>query len=309
MWSKAVIEKVGFSGVVSGLVTGSSVAESMRRRFVGRDQQEALEMAQSLLDSGVGVTLHVRDTPVGSGNPAEEEVQQYLRLIDAIAGAGLPDTEVSVKLEQLGLYSHGPETATAHLIHLAQAAAARAIPMTLDMEAVDEVAVTLDAWHAAHAHVEDLGIAIQSYLPRSQQDCRDLAAMGARVRLCKGGYAQVAGVTYSAGHDIDLAYVRCARELLAGAYPMFATHDDRLIRIVEYLGADRGPGQWEYQVLRGVRPYLMADLVARGHHVRAYVAFGKDWYSWFVGRLAAKPSNVFLLGRAVLAQGRSEPPT
>lgn len=62
-------------------------------------------------------------------------------------------------------------------------------------------------------------------------------------------------------------------------------------------------------MLRGVRPYLMADLVARGHHVRAYVAFGKDWYSWFVGRLAAKPSNVFLLGRAVLAQGRSEPPT
>jgi proline dehydrogenase len=308
--SKSVIEKVGFSGPMTALVTQSGAVEPIRRRFVGRDLSDALGMAQALQDAGVGVSLHVRDTPVGAQNPAEEQVQKYLQVVDAIAGGALPDTEISVKLEQLGLHSDGPEAATTRLIHLATSAAARGIPMTLDMEAVDEVEVTLAAWHAAHAQVADLGIAIQAYLPRSEQDCRELAAMGARVRLCKGGYAHVPGATYASRHEIDLAFVRCARELFAGAYPMFATHDDRLTRIVGYLAmaADRDVGQWEYQVLTGVRPDLMTALVADGHHVRAYVAFGKDWYSWFIGRLASKPSNVFLLGRALLAHGRPEAP-
>ncbi len=308
--SKSVIEKVGFSGPVTALVTQSGVLDPIRRRFVGRDLNEAMGMAQALRDAGVGVTLHVRDTPVGAQNPAEEQVGQYLRLIDVIAGGAMPDTEVSVKLEQLGLYSDGPEAATARLTHLAASAAARGIPMTLDMESFDEVETTLSAWYAAHGQVADLGIAIQAYLPRSEQDCRELAALGARVRLCKGGYAEVPGVTYSSRHEIDMAFVRCARALLAGAYPMFATHDDRLTRIVAHLAmaADREVGQWEYQVLRGVRPDLMTALVADGYHVRAYVAFGKDWYSWFIGRMAAKPSNVFLIGRALLGQGRSAAP-
>lgn len=305
----SAIERVGFSGPVTALATESIPADRLRRRFVGRDQAEALAMAQSLVARGAGVSLHVRDKPVGVDNPVEQQVHQYLQLIEALAEALLPDAEISLKLEQLGLHEQGLPVAVANLTRIASVAAERGIVSTLDMESEDEVDATLAAWHQAHAEVPALGIAIQSYLPRSESDCRELAGLGARVRLCKGGYARVPGVTYENRRDIDMSYVRCARELLhGGAYGMFATHDDRLLRIVDHLAqaAGRDSSDWEYQFLQGVRPRLMSDLLADGNHVRCYIAFGEDWYSWFIGRLAARPANVLLLGRAVLSGATPE---
>ena len=304
--TESFIERVGFSGPVTAVATGSIVADRVRRRFVGRDQAEALDMAANLASSGFGVSLHVRDAKVSSDNPVEQQMRQYLQLIEKLSERIPADAEVSVKLEQLGLHTHGPQAAAMNLTELARAAAAAGIAMTVDMESVDEVDATLTTWASAHQQVTSLGIAIQAYLPRSETDCLDLAAMGARVRLCKGGYSRVPGVTYDSKHEVDRSYVRCADALLRnGSYAMFATHDARMARIVEYLAfaADRGGLDWEYQMLQGMRPHLMAELAAAGHHVRCYIAFGEDWYSWFIGRLSENPSNVLLLGRAVLGGG------
>ena len=111
-------------------------------------------------------------------------------------------------------------------------------------------------------------MAIQAYLFRSEDDCRALAAEGSRVRLVKGAYAEPASVAHQGRTEVDKAYVRCLRILMAGkGYPMVATHDDRMISITELL-ADRygrARGDYEYQMLYGIRTDRQQALAGAGH--------------------------------------------
>lgn len=302
---RAFVLRAGFSGPVSRLATSSPVTDALRRRYVGKDESEALAMAGDLAIAGVSTTLHVRDGLVKSASDVEYQVAQYASLVRSLEQRDMgAKSEISVKLEQLGLLTEGGlEFAVVNLAEVAGFAASHGIQTTLDMESVEQVEDTLRAWRAARQQTPDLGIAIQAYLPRSEQDCRDLAMIGARVRLCKGGYPKVPGATFGRKADIDLSYIRCARVLFEGrGRPMLATHDERMVAILEALArrSGRSPDDWEMQVLNGVRPRLMSALVAQGIHVRSYVAFGKDWYAWFVGRIAEKPSNIPFLLRSVV---------
>src|SRR5690606_39327818 len=60
----------------------------------------------------------------------------------------------------------------------------------------------------------DTGIALQAYLRRTEADCRDLADPGARVRLCKGAYAEPESVAYQTRLEVDKSYVRCLNILM-----------------------------------------------------------------------------------------------
>src|SRR5690606_39633600 len=100
----------------------------------------------------------------------------------------------------------------------------------LDMEDHTTVDSTLTILRKLREDYPGTGVAIQAYLFRSEQDCRDLATAGSRVRLVKGAYREPASVAHQGRTAVDKAYVRCLRILMAGkGYPMVATHDDRMI--------------------------------------------------------------------------------
>src|SRR5690606_41838220 len=47
-----------------------------------------------------------------------------------------------------------------------------------------------------------VGAVLQAYLRRTEQDCRQLAAEGARVRLCKGAYREPASVAFPSKSEV-----------------------------------------------------------------------------------------------------------
>jgi len=80
-----------------------------------------------------------------------------------------------------------------------------------------------------------------------------------------------------------------------------ATHDEAMIRHVQEKVA-RGEirkGDFEFQMLYGIRRDLMRSLAREGHTVRIYVTFGTQWYPYFMRRLAERPANVFFLVKNV----------
>jgi proline dehydrogenase len=152
------------------------------------------------------------------------------------------------------------------------------------------------------ADFPDLGCVIQSYLRRSADDCRALAKAGSRVRLCKGAYQAPDGIGLASRADVDLSYARCLRILLDGpGYPMLATHDPRLIKIVgaraELVGRDSD--SFEYQMLYGIRSAEQHRLASSGAQLRVYVPYGTDWYGYLVRRLAERPANLAFFLRAL----------
>src|SRR5213075_1994837 len=95
----------------------------------------------------------------------------------------------------------------------------------------------------------DTGAVLQSYLRRTEADCRDLSYAGSRVRLCKGSYKEPDSVAYQTEAEVDRSYVRCLKVLMAGeGYPMVASHDPRLVAIADKLAERRAKGTYEYQM-------------------------------------------------------------
>src|SRR5690606_22036110 len=132
----------------------------------------------------------------------------------------------------------------------------------------------------------------------SAEDMRELAAMGANVRLCKGAYLEPPEVAFPRKRDVDASYERLMRDYLAsGSYLAIATHDDRMIeagkRFAEELQVPRD--RFEFQMLYGIRPQAQRTLAAQGYRMRVYVPYGTEWYPYFSRRLAERPANILFI--------------
>ena len=231
----------------------------------------------------------------------------YLNLISELAAVGLTGyAEVSVKLTALGLgLPGGRDLAFGHAREICAAAAAVGTTVTVDAEDHTTTDTTLGILADLRKEFPATGGVLQAYLHRTLEDCAVLAGPGSRIRLCKGAYAEPVDVALQGREEVSVAYVACARTLLAGeGYPMLATHDPEMIAAVAELARQLGrePGSFEYQMLYGIRSDEQRRLAASGAKVRVYVPFGTDWWGYFIRRLAERPANLVFFARAVFGR-------
>ena len=133
----------------------------------------------------------------------------------------------------------------------------------------------------------------------AEDDCRDLAHEGSRVRLCKGAYSEPASVAFQDKGEVDMNYVKCLRVLMEGkGYPMVASHDPRIIEIAGSLADKnlRAADSFEYQMLYGIRPKEQQRLADAGNRMRVYVPYGDEWYGYLVHRMAERPATLYGAG-------------
>jgi proline dehydrogenase len=186
------------------------------------------------------------------------------------------------------------------------AAAGAGTTVTLDMEDHTTIDSTLRILKVLREDYPWLGSVLQSMLHRTEQDCRDLAYPGSRIRLVKGAYAEPASVAHQDKAEVDAAYERCLAILMAGGgYPMVATHDSRMIRTARSAARanNRQPGEdHEFQMLYGIRQDEQLKAARAGERMRVYVPFGTDWYGYFMRRLAERPANVTFFLRALIGR-------
>ncbi|HEX5018568.1 MAG TPA: proline dehydrogenase family protein [Actinomycetes bacterium] len=292
---------------VKSLVTSTPRLSDLVTRFAaGETDDDAIRVSSDLRDSGFSVTLDYLGEDTHDREQADLTTGAYIRILHRLKDAELTDSaEVSVKLSAIGqaLPGDGQRIATDNARQICEAADAVGTTVTLDMEEHTTTDMTLETLHELRADFPGTGAVLQAYLRRTEQDCRDLAVPGSRVRLCKGAYAEPESVAFQERTDIDRSYVRCMKVLLAGSgYPMFATHDPRLISIAEALTRrfGRDDGTYEYQMLFGVRRQEQRRLLEAGERVRIYVPYGTEWYGYLVRRMAERPANLALGIRAIL---------
>ncbi|MFN2224992.1 MAG: proline dehydrogenase family protein [Anaerolineae bacterium] len=295
------------SGSLQRLSAGLPPMRAMVRRFVaGETLQEAVAAVQALNDAGLLATLDHLGENVTTETEARDSGNEILDLVAAIEEEGL-DSGVSVKLTQLGL-DLGPWLATENLQRIVARAAKAGRFVRIDMESHEYVDATLDIFRGLWDRYKNLGVVIQSYLYRSDDDVARLVEMGASVRLVKGAYDEPPEVAYPDKADTDAAYVRQMERLFSpearanGVVPAIATHDMRLIDWAKEYAQQQGIGreEFEFQMLYGIRPGLQRQLAAEGYRVRAYVPYGRQWYPYFMRRLAERPANVLFLLRNLL---------
>ncbi len=299
------------SDTVRDLVERAPVSRSVVRRFVpGAGTADAVGAAQGLTGTGRLVTIDYLGEDTTDLAHAQHTRDAYVALLAALSEQGLTGggaVEVSLKLSAVGqaLPDDGHRIALEHAREVCAAAAEAGTTVTLDMEDHTTTDATLETLRALRADFPDVGAVLQAYLHRTEADCADLAGAGSRVRLCKGAYNEPDSVAYQ-GSDVDKAYVRCLKVLMAGkGYPMVASHDPRLVEIAGALAAKHGrdPKSFEYQMLYGIRPEEQQRIADRGDQMRVYIPYGEQWYGYLMRRMAEKPANLAFFLRGVATKG------
>jgi proline dehydrogenase len=297
------------SNRVKGLVTGLPVTSDIVAGYVpGETTEEAVRVVADLVDDGLQVSLDHLGEDTVNPEQAEAAVTAYLTLLERLARARLtPAAEVSVKLSAVGqaLPGGGERVALENVRRICRAARNAGTTVTLDMEDHTTTDATLRVLRELREDFPETGAVLQAYLKRTEDDCRELAHEGSRVRLCKGAYDEPDTVAHTSRLDVDRAYVRCLKILMGGAgYPMVASHDPRMVEIALDLArrTGRAPESYEFQMLYGVRPEEQRRLVATGERVRVYVPYGQEWYGYLVRRLAERPSNLALFLRSLVSK-------
>lgn len=268
-------------------------------RFVaGDDVGDAVAAVRSLNELGIKATLDNLGEDSLTREKADAAAAENLLMLRRINEAGL-DSNISLKLTQLGL-ALDESLCRDHLLRIVEEAERLKNFVRIDMEGSQWTQKTLDLFYALHGKHPGVGIVLQAYLRRTQQDCRDAVLHKARVRLCKGAYKEPADIAFPAKEEVNANYDACAAILAGGApLPAFATHDDARIAaaVAACEKAGLAPADYEIQMLYGLRPRRWRELRAEGRTVRVYVPYGTHWMPYFYRRVRERKENALFVLR------------
>ncbi len=301
-WLRHILSYLSTARWARNLVSNWSIAWRVASRFVaGTDRTAAIDLTREMNNNGLQVTLDYLGESCTNEGEALQAREEILRLLGDIGRNNL-EANVSIKPTQLGM-KIDYDLAVENICSLVAKASQMGNFIRIDMEDSPTVDTTLKIYrHIRYsAGLPNVGVVIQSYLYRSEADIEQLIEEGARVRLCKGAYAEPADVAFPKKIDVDANYLNLSRLLLSpkarqnGGYPAFATHDPKMIdEIKRYVRANNIPSDaFEFQMLHGIRRDLQESLVKEGYRVRVYVPYGTAWYPYFVRRLAERPANLW----------------
>jgi proline dehydrogenase len=246
---------------------------SARRYVAGPSPEDAVRVAHRLRDAGLGASVDLfgeRTSPT----EAPDVARRYEDLVGLLAERTDERTWLSLDLSHIAFDGA-----------LLDRIAAAVPPGRRLQVGAEEAAVTdrvLDLVVAAAQAGRPVEATLQANLRRSTQDADRLAAAGVPVRLVKGAYPEPPDVAHPWGAETDAAFADLARRLhAAGVDVALATHDHalRTALLAEIPGT-------RCETLLGIDPAGTAALAAAGHDVRVYVAFGPDWFRYFMRRRA-----------------------
>ena len=150
---------------------------------------------------------------------------------------------------------------------------------------------------------QKIGVVLQAYMRRTLDDVEAITAAGqSHFRLCKGIYVEPERVAIQGYHEIRANFLAALKAMLdKGSFVGIATHDDYLVEESEKIIKERGlgPKDYEFQMLLGVRESLRDEIRSRGHNLRIYIPYGRDWYGYSIRRLKENPALAGTMFKAI----------
>lgn len=260
------------------------------RYIAGETLPMAIDCVRALNSEGVCATMDVLGEDVTTRAEAVAARDQSVNVLHTIAKEGL-DSNLSIKLTSLGL-KIDKAFCVANVREILQVAAGHNNFVRIDMEDSTCTSETIDVFRTVHKEFSNTGIVVQAYLFRTEADVRELAALGARFRLCKGIYKERAEIAFQGREEVQRNFINLLTIMIdAGCHVGIATHDTVLVDAAYDLLARKAVprDKYEFQMLLGVRPELRKKLVHDGHKVRLYVPFGEHWYGYSTRRFKENP--------------------
>ena len=282
-------------------------------RFVpGERVENVIRAVRELNENGFNATVNHLGESISTAEEAEQATEAILQVLDEIDKAGIK-SNVSVKLTQIGI-GLDENICRQNLVQILEQMKKCGNFLRVDMEDTPYTDITISLYDSMLERGFDqnqLGLVLQAYLYRTENDLRKLLEKGARIRLVKGAYNEPSDKAYAKKADTDANYDLLAKIMIDAALhkdgnrisadgripPMtvIASHDEKRIAFARQYAEKVGlpKNAIEFQMLYGIRRDLQEQLVKEGFPVRVYVPYGSEWYQYFMRRLAERPANIW----------------
>jgi proline dehydrogenase len=273
-------------------------------KYIAGDKlSDGINKVQELNRNNMIATMDVLGESIKDKKEAMQSKDESIEVLDAIGKHKL-NSSLSVKLTMLGLQLDY-DFCLSLFTEIAQYAKELNNFVRIDMEDSSVIDSTLQIYRDIRKQFDNVGIAIQVYLRRSEEDVVKLTDMNADFRLCKGIYIEPESIAFKKRNEIRENFLKLIQIVLEKkSYCGIATHDDYVIdgskKIITELGLKKE--DYEFQMLLGVREKLRDKIVAEGRKMKIYVPFGERWYEYSIRRFKENPNIVGQVLKALVTR-------
>jgi proline dehydrogenase len=278
--------------------------------IAGENLAQAIVNAKKLNAQGILTTLDVLGEFITTLAEADANKKEYLDVIEQAEKAGV-NGNYSLKPTFFGLLLD-KNVAYGHIREVVAKAASFGNFVRIDMEDSPCTDMEIELYRKLKAEFPaNVGLVIQAYLKRTLRDLDNLRDTNTQdhpvnLRVCKGIYVEPESVAYKKYTEINEHFLKDIEYMLQQKmYPAIATHDIPVIEgaysLIEKYHVPRD--RYEFQMLYGVTPALRQSILDKGHRMRVYVPFGKQWFGYCTRRLKENPQMAGVILKALFMKG------
>ena len=281
-----------------------------KKYIAGENIDDAVKVCHSLNGQNIKITIDLLGEFITRLEEATENKNAYLEIIERIQKENI-DGNYSLKPTSFGLLID-TEACYLNIREIVAKAAAYGNFVRVDMEDSQCTDLELTLFRRLHGEFpKHVGLVLQAYMKRTLDDVRSLQNIHSRenplnFRLCKGIYVEHESIAYKKYQEINGHYLEDLEYMFKqGMYPAIATHDKPLVEgaysLIEKYRVPKD--RYEFQMLFGVTPDLRKSIADKGHVMRVYVPFGKEWFGYSTRRLKENPRMATHIIKALFIRG------
>jgi len=273
------------------------VKKAVKRFMPGETADDAINATRVLLEKNIPTTFTFLGENIKDINEGEIVKEHYLKLLDKINEADL-DIEISLKLTQLG-FDISFEKTFEFFKEIVLKANNYNNAVFIDIEDSSYVDKTIDFYRKIKSEFDNVGLCLQAYLYRTQNDIEKMMDINPWIRLVKGAYNEPPNIAFKEKNKVDENFFELSKILVKaiqeqGIRVAFGTHDLELQIGIKKLAIETGlrRNQVEFQMLYGIQSQAQFKLAEEGYKIRTLISYGNAWFPWYMRRLAERPANV-----------------
>jgi proline dehydrogenase len=277
-----------------------------RKYIAGVSLSDALRESEKLNAEGCSVTIDILGEHITKLEEAEAYKIQYIDVIEQFSSVAISGN-FSLKPSMFGLLLD-KEVCYNNIREIVAVADQKKSFIRIDMEdsscTDDEINLYVRLKTEFPLRV---GLVLQAYMRRTLDDIKKLmefhtVASPLNFRLCKGIYIEDKSIAYKGYQEVRDHFLEDLDFMLQnGIFVGIATHDRYLVEqsmlLIEKYHITKS--HYEFQMLYGVTANLRRSIVEKGHPMRIYVPFGKQWFCYSTRRLKENPNIVWHIIKAI----------
>lgn len=281
-----------------------------KKYIAGETIEDALKVSKDLNAKGIKVTVDLLGEFIKNLDEAKKNKEDYFEIIENFEKNNIDGT-YSVKPSFFGLLID-EEVCYQNIREVVAKAAEYGNTVRIDMEDSPCTDMEIKLFRRLKDEFPDnIGLVLQAYLKRTKQDITNMLDIKKKYgslnyRLCKGIYVEPEEIAYKKYEEINDSYIENLEYMFQNdIFPGIATHDKKLVdaayKLIEKYNVPKD--RYEFQMLYGVTPELRRSIIEKGHTMRVYIPFGKDWFGYSTRRLKENPKMASHIIKALFVKG------